>query len=188
MYRVHLIHAREPRRRAADRQALELRTCRFTFPACRLSTLFSISPIRQEDLLSTFAALRVLAALTIAPVIAWSLHSVFFGAQDFLLASAALPDLSAQLKEPDWRFLLTSVYGNLIVGFVLAGVAAKFAPTLNQTFIRLTIVGSIVIGALMTMTQDYGTLVDVTLALSLVAGTVGYGMRTRGFSDRVYAD
>lgn len=147
-----------------------------------------ISPIRQEDSLSTFAALRALAALTIAPVIAWSLHSVFLGAQDLLLASVALPGLSAQLNEPDWRFLLTSVYGNLIVGFVLAGVAAKFAPTLNQTFIRLTILGSIMIGVLTSLGHDYGTLVELTLALSLVAGTVAYGMRVRGFSERIYAD
>lgn len=147
-----------------------------------------MSLIRQEDLLSTFAALRALAALTIAPVIAWSLHSVLLGAQDLFLASISLPGLSAQLSEPDWRFLLTSIYGNLIVGFVLAGVAAKFAPALNRTFIRLTILGSIMIGALTTMTHDYGALVELTLALSLVAGTFAYGMRARGFSERVYAD
>lgn len=147
-----------------------------------------ISPIRQEDLLSTIATLRALAALTIAPVIAWSLHSLLLGAQDLLLASVALPGLSAQLNEPDWRVLVTSVYGHLIVGFVLAGVAAKFAPTLNQTFIRLTILGSIMIGALLIMTHHYGTLVEMTLALSLVAGTFAYGMHARGFSERVYAD
>jgi len=138
--------------------------------------------------LSTFATLRVLAAVIIAPVIAWSLHALFLGSQDFLLASAALPGLTEQMNAPDWRFLLIAIYGNLLVGFVLAGVAAKFAPALNQTFIRLTILGSIVVGVAMAMSHDYGTLLNVTLGLALVAGTFGYSMRMRGFAERVYAD
>jgi len=142
----------------------------------------------EEDLLSTFAALRALAALTIAPVVAWTLHLLFHGVQDFLLAFASLPDLSAQLTETDWRVLLVSIYSHIIVGFVLAGVAAKFTPALNQVFVRLTIVGSIGIGVLIAMTSNYGTLSEIALGASLVVGTVGYGLRMRGFSERVYAD
>jgi hypothetical protein len=137
--------------------------------------------------LSTFAALRALAALIIAPVVAWLLHNLLLGAQDFILASAALPGLTAQMMEPDWRFLLLAIYSHIAVGFVLAGVAAKFTPALNQTFIRLTILGSIAIGVLMMMTHSYGALLDATLVLSMAAGALGYAMRMRGFSERVYA-
>ena len=138
--------------------------------------------------MSTFSALRVLAALTVAPVVAWTLHLLFYGIQDFLLAFASLPDLSAQLTETDWRVLLVSIYSHIVVGFVLAGVAAKFTPALNQVFVRLTILGSIGIGVLMAMTSNYGTLSEIALGASLVVGTVGYGLRMRGFSERVYAD
>ena len=113
--------------------------------------------------MSTFSALRVLAALTVAPVVAWTLHLLFYGIQDFLLALASLPDLSAQLTETDWRVLLVSIYSHIVVGFVLAGVAAKFTPALNQVFVRLTIVGSIGIGVLMAMTSNYGTLSEIAL-------------------------
>ncbi len=138
--------------------------------------------------MSTITALRALAALTIAPIFAWSLHAILVGSQDMLLASAALPDLTAQLAEPDWRLLLIAIYGHLFVGFVLAGVAAKFTPALNRTFFRLTILGSIAIGALHVATVDYGMIVELTLGLSLVAGTAAYRMRMRGFSERVHAD
>ena len=152
------------------------------------SSQYCTSSIRQEDPLSTFAALRALAALVIAPVIAWSLHLLLLGSQDFLLAAAALPGLTAQLNAPDWRFVLISIYGHLVVGFVLAGVAAKFTPALNQVFVRLTILGSIGIGALMALSHDYGTVQNITLALALVTGTVAYSLRMRGFTERVYAD
>lgn len=138
--------------------------------------------------MSTFAALRALAAVIIAPVVAWSVHSMFLESQDIVLASVALPGLTAQLMEPDWRFLLISIYGHLFVGFVLAGVAAKFTPALNQVFVRLTILGSIAIALMMTATNDYGMLLNATLGLALVVGTVGYSMRMRGFSERIYAD
>ena len=138
--------------------------------------------------MSTFATLRVLAAVIIAPVIAWSLHALFLGSQDILLASAALPGLTEQMNAPDWRFLLVAIYSHLLVGFVLAGVAAKFTPALNQVFIRLTILGSIVIGVAVAMSHEYGTLLNITLGLALVAGTLGYSMRMRGFTERVYAD
>jgi len=152
------------------------------------SSQYCTSLIRQEDPLSTFATLRVIAAVIIAPVIAWSLHALFVGSQDFLLASAALPGLTEQMNAPDWRFLLIAIYGQLLVGFVLAGVAAKFTPALNQAFIRLTILGSVVIGVSMAILHDYGTLLNITLGLALVAGTYGYSMRMRGFTERVYAD
>ncbi|TFG63794.1 MAG: hypothetical protein E4H28_05950 [Gemmatimonadales bacterium] len=138
--------------------------------------------------MSTYDTLRALAALTIAPVVAWSLHLMVLGTENILLASASLPNLSAQLTETDWRILLISVYGHIFVGFMLAGVAAKFTPALNQVFVRLTILGSIGIGVLMAMTNDYGMLSEIALGVSLVAGTVGYGLRMRGFSERVYAD
>ena len=121
-------------------------------------------------------------------ILSWHLSLLFHGLQDFLLASAALPSLTEQMLAPDWRFLLISIYGHLFVGFVLAGVAAKFTPALNQSFIRFTIFGSVVIGVLMAMSHEYGTLLNVTLGLALVAGTFGYGMRMRGFSERVYAE
>lgn len=138
--------------------------------------------------MSTFSALRVLAAVTVAPVVAWTLHLLFQGIEDLLLAFASLPDLSAQLAETDWRVLLVSVYSHIVIGFVLAGVAAKFTPALNQLFVRLTILGSIGIGVLIAMTSNYGTLSEIALGASLVVGTVGYGLRMRGFSERVYPD
>lgn len=138
--------------------------------------------------MSTFAALRALAAVIIAPVVAWSVHTILLESQDIVLALVALPGITAQLMEPDWRFLLISIYGHLLVGFVLAGVAAKFTPALNQVFVRLTILGSIAIALLMTATNDYGMLLNATLGLALVVGTVGYSMRMRGFSERIYAN
>lgn len=138
--------------------------------------------------MSTFAALRALAAVIIAPVVAWSVHTILLESQDIVLALVALPGITAQLMEPDWRFLLISIYGHLLVGFVLAGVAAKFTPALNQVFVRVTILGSIAIALLMTATNDYGMLLNATLGLALVVGTVGYSMRMRGFSERIYAN
>jgi hypothetical protein len=134
-------------------------------------------PLMEEDPLSLFATLRALAALTIAPVVAWSLHSLFIEVQALL-----------QLTEPDWRFFLTSIYGNLIVGFVLAGVAAKFTPSLNRAFVRLTLLGSVLVGVLAALASDYGMTIEVVLGIALVAGAAGYGMRLRGFSARSYAD
>ena len=127
--------------------------------------------------MSLFAALRALAALTIAPVVAWSLHSLFIEAQAFL-----------RLTEPDWRFFLTSIYGNLIVGFVLAGVAAKFTPSLNRAFVRMTLLGSVLVGVLAALVSDYGLAIEVVLGIALVAGAAGYGLRLRGFSAHHYAD
>jgi hypothetical protein len=40
----------------------------------------------------------------------------------------------------------------------------------------------------MAVLHDYGTLLNITLGLALVAGTYGYNMRMRGFTERVYAD
>jgi len=127
--------------------------------------------------LSTFAGLRALAALIIAPVIAWSLHSLFVVAQEYL-----------NLTETDWAFLLTSIYGNVIVGFVLAGVAAKFTPKLNRTFVWLTILGSVLVGLFMALANDYGAAIEMGLGLALVVGAAGYGLRLRGFSESLHAD
>ena len=113
----------------------------------------------------------------IAPIIAWYLH-ILLG--DVL----ALLDLRAA----DWRFLLTSFYGYLLLGFVFAGVAAKLAPSRSRTFMKWTILASIATGVILALASDYGVAAEVTIALAVVIGALGYGLRLRGFSERLQAD
>ena len=71
---------------------------------------------------------------------------------------------------------------------MLAGLAAKFTPSLNRAFVRLTFLGSIVVGLLAALVSDHGLAIEALLGLALVAGTAGYSMRLRGFSLRQYTD
>lgn len=112
-----------------------------------------------------------------APVIAWYLH---------VLIGDALALL--ELRSADWRFLLTSFYGYLFLGFVFAGVAAKLAPSRSQAFVNWTILASVVAGVVLALTSDYGVTAEVTIALAVVIGAVGYGLRLRGFSEPLQAD
>lgn len=113
----------------------------------------------------------------IAPIIAWYLH--------VLLADAlAIFDL----RTADWRFLLTSFYGYLFLGFIFAGVAAKLAPSRSRRFVRLTLLASVVTGVILALASDYGVIGEVTIALAVVVGAMGYGLRLRGFSEPLKAD
>lgn len=124
-----------------------------------------------------FTVLRATSAVMIAPIIAWYLHVLIGDA-------LALFDLRAA----DWRFLLTSFYGYLFLGFVFAGVAAKLAPSRNRRFITLTILASVVTGVVLALASDYGVIAEVTIALAVVVGAMGYGLRLRGFSEAMKAD
>ncbi|MFW6088666.1 MAG: hypothetical protein ACODAB_02865 [Gemmatimonadota bacterium] len=121
--------------------------------------------------------LRATSAVMIAPIIAWYLH--------VLLADAlAMFDL----RGADWRFLLTSFYGYLFLGFIFAGVAAKLAPSRSRRFVRLTLLASLVTGVILALASDYGVVGEVTIALAVVVGAMGYGLRLRGFSEPLKAD
>lgn len=121
--------------------------------------------------------LRATSAVIIAPIIAWYLHIMIGDA-------LAVFDLRAA----DWRFLLTSFYGYLFLGFIFAGVAAKLAPSRSRRFITVTILASIVTGVILALASDYGMIGEVTIALAVVVGAMGYGLRLRGFSDALKAD
>jgi hypothetical protein len=127
--------------------------------------------------LRPITALRALAAVTIAPIVAWGIHFGLTGLFDVL-----------HLRYPDWRFFMTSFYGYLLLGFVFAGVAAKLAPVRNQSFINLTILASVLGGVVHALVTDYGAAGEITIALAMVIGTVGYGLRLRGFSEPLHAD
>lgn len=121
--------------------------------------------------------LRTTAAVIIAPIIAWYLH---------VLIGDALAMFN--LRSADWRFLLTSFYGYLFLGFIFAGVAAKLAPSRSRRFIGLTILASVVAGVILALASDYGVVGEVTIGLAVVCGAMGYGLRLRGFSEALKAD
>lgn len=121
--------------------------------------------------------LRATSAVMVAPIIAWYLH---------VLIGDALALF--ELRGADWRFLLTSFYGYLFLGFIFAGVAAKLAPSRSRRFVRLTILASIVTGVTLALASDYGVIAEVTIALAVVVGAMGYGLRLRGFSEPLKAD
>lgn len=124
-----------------------------------------------------YTMLRSVAAALIAPVIALSLH-ILLG--DFL-------DLLA-LQSGDWRFVVTSFYGYLFLGFIFAGVAAKLAPSRGRQFMRLTILGSVAAGGFLALATNYAAIAEVVIGLAVVTGAIGYSLRLRGFSDRLIAD
>lgn len=132
--------------------------------------------IRSAEL-TPITVLRATAAAMIAPIIAWYLH-VLLG--DVL----ALLDLRAA----DWRFLITSFYGYLLLGFVFAGVAAKLAPSRSRRFMNWTILASVATGVILALASGYGVAAEVTIALAVVIGASGYGLRLRGFTERLQAD
>lgn len=127
--------------------------------------------------MKALTVLRATAAALIAPVIALYLHTLIGEGLALL-----------ELRSADWRFLLTSFYGYLLVGFVFAGIAAKLAPRRNQLFINLTILASIATGVILALASDYSVTAEVTIALAVVIGAVGYGLRLRGFSEPLHAD
>ena len=127
--------------------------------------------------MTLFAVLRATAAAIIAPIIAWYLHVLIGDA-------LALFDLRAA----DWRFLLTSFYGYLFLGFVFAGVAAKLSPSRSRRFVRLTLLASVATGVILALASDYGVVAEVTITLAVVVGAAGYGFRLRGFSEPLKAD
>jgi len=127
--------------------------------------------------LTLFTILRATAAAMIAPIMAWYLH-VLLGDVLALL----------HLRSADWRFLLTSFYGYLLLGFLFAGVAAKLAPSRSRRFMKWTILASIATGVILALASDYGVAAEVTIALAVVIGALGYGLRLRGFSERLQAD
>lgn len=127
--------------------------------------------------MTLLTVLRATSAVMIAPIIAWYLH--------VLLGDAlAMFDL----RTADWRFLLTSFYGYLFLGFIFAGVAAKLAPSRSRRFMTLTIFASIVTGVILALAGDYGVIAEVTIALAVALGAMGYGLRLRGFSEALKAD
>jgi len=135
------------------------------------------SPRIRSAELTLFTVLRATAAVMIAPIIAWNLHILLGDVLGLL-----------HLRAADWRFLLTSFYGYLLLGFVFAGVAAKLAPSRSRPFMKWTIMASIATGVILALASDYGVAAEVTIALAVVIGALGYGLRLRGFSERLQAD
>ena len=120
--------------------------------------------------------LRVTAAVTIAPIIAWSIHTMIGDLLTLL-----------QLRAPDWRFLFSAFYGYLFLGFVFAGVAAKLVPHRSRPYLGLILLGSVLAGVVMGLEAD-GAAVGLVIAFAVVAGAVGYGLRSRGFSEPIHAE
>lgn len=127
--------------------------------------------------MTTLSILRATAAATVAPLVAWGLH-VLIGDVLALL----------ELRSADWRFILTSFYGYLLLGFVFAGVAAKLSPRRNQFFINVTIFAAAIAGVVLALATDYSVAAEVVIAVAVVIGAVGYGLRLRGFSEPLHAD
>lgn len=127
--------------------------------------------------MNPYTMLRSVAAAMIAPVIALSLHTLL---GDFL-------DLLS-LQSGDWRFVVTSFYGYVFLGFVFAGVAAKLAPSRGRRFMGMTILGSVAAGIVLALATNYAAIAEIVIFLAVVTGAIGYGLRMRGFSDRLIAD
>lgn len=127
--------------------------------------------------MTTFRMLQTMAAVIIAPIIALFLHSL-------------IGDLLAWLEvgSADWRFVITSFYGYLFLGFVCCGIAAKLAPRLGLSFYALTIVGSVLAGVLLILLSNYALLAEVSMAVAVVVGALSYRLRMRGFSAPIQTD
>lgn len=127
--------------------------------------------------MTTFRMLQTMAAVIIAPIIALFLHSLIGDLLAWLEVSSA-----------DWRFVITSFYGYLFVGFVCCGIAAKLAPRLGLSFYALTIVGSVLAGVLLILLSNYALLAEVSMAVAVVVGALSYRLRMRGFSEPIQTD
>ena len=127
--------------------------------------------------MNTFRILQTLAAAIIAPIIALVLHTLIGDLLSLL-----------ELRSADWRFVVTSFYGYLLLGFVCCGVAAKLAPRLGISFYALTILGSVLVGVLLILLSDYALLAEVSMAVAVVVGALAYRLRMRGFSEPIEAD
>lgn len=127
--------------------------------------------------MNTFRILQTLAAAIIAPIIAVALHRLI---GDFLGM--------LELRSADWRFVVTSFYGYLILGFVCCGVAAKLAPRLSLPFYAFTILGSVLAGILLILLSNYALLAEVSMAVAVVVGALAYRLRMRGFSGPIQVD
>ncbi|MFW6084921.1 MAG: hypothetical protein ACODAA_06890 [Gemmatimonadota bacterium] len=119
----------------------------------------------------TFRILQTTAAAIVAPIIALYLHGLIGDLLAFL-----------EFRSTDWRFVVTSFYGYLIIGFVCCGVAAKLAPRLGPSFYTLTLLGSVLAGVLLIVVSDYALLAEVSMATAVVIGALSYRLRMRGFS------
>lgn len=127
--------------------------------------------------MNTFRILQTLAAAIIAPIIAVVLHRLI---GDFLGM--------LELRSADWRFVVTSFYGYLILGFVCCGIAAKLAPRLSLSFYAFTILGSVLAGILLILLSNYALLAEVSMAVAVVVGALAYRLRMRGFSGPIQVD
>lgn len=125
-------------------------------------------------------ALRILqtvAAAIIAPIIAFYLHTLIGDLLTLL-----------ELRSADWRFVVTSFYGYLVLGFVFCGVAAKLAPRLSISFYALTILGSVLAGVLLIVVSNHAILAKISMGVAVVMGAVAYRLRMRGFTEPVKND
>lgn len=127
--------------------------------------------------MNTFRILQTLAAAIIAPIIALVLHMLIVDVLGLL-----------ELRSADWRFVLTSFYGYLFLGFIFCGVAAKLAPRLGIFFYALTILGSVLAGVLLFLLSSYALLAKVSMAVAVVVGAFAYRLRMRGFSGPIHTD
>lgn len=127
--------------------------------------------------MKAFRILQTMAAVIIAPIIALFLHSLIVDLLGLL-----------ELGSADWRFVVASFYGYVFLGFICCGIAAKLAPRLGLSFYALTILGSILAGILLILVNSYALLAEVSMAVAIVVGALGYRLRMRGFSGPVQAD
>ena len=124
--------------------------------------------------MNAFRVLQTMAAAIIAPIIAFYLHTLIGDLLGLL-----------ELRSADWRFVVTSFYGYLMLGFVFCGVAAKLAPRLSISFYTLTILGSVRAGILLVVASDYALTAKVSMAVAVVVGALAYRLRMRGFTEPV---
>lgn len=124
-----------------------------------------------------YTMLRSAAAAMTAPAIALALHNVLIDVLSFV-----------PLPSADWRFVVALFYGYLFLGFIFAGVAGKLAPSRGPRFMNLILLGSIAAGVLLALATNYAAIAEIVIALAVVTGAIGYGLRMRGFSEPLLSD
>jgi hypothetical protein len=92
------------------------------------------------------------------------------------------------VEPPDWRFFLVMAYGYLAIGFLAAGVATKMAPGRRATVSLVTVGVSLGVALVVALSSPVGLGAGLVFGLSLLAGTVGYALRFRGFTETTRAD